>query len=528
MKTQPCGGRAIAPAPPDETLNCRRPIRLNTARKLRLKRALALFVASWATGCAVGPNFKSPAPPAVKGYTRHALTATVATPNVAGGKSQQFVSGMDIPAQWWTLFHSKPLNALIERSLANNPDVKAAQAALTVAHENMLAQRGVFFPSAAANFAASRHKTPSLIAPFTNISSAVGYTYYSFYTPQVTVTYMPDVFGLNRRTAESLGAQEQSARFAALAAYISLSANVAGAAIQEASLRAQIDATRQLIKTSSDLLDIVRFQFEKGAASQVEVAAQEAQVAQFTAALPPLLKQLAQQRDLLAALAGTFPSQGPPEEFNLDTLQLPAELPVSLPSQLVEHRPDVRQAEANLHAASAQIGVAVANRLPSLSLTADAGSIATAASRIFGPGSSFWDLGLNLTHPLFDGGTLLHQERAARATYVQSAEQYRSTVLAAFQNVADTLNALEQDARALKAAAAAEQAAKTSLDLTGQQLKFGLIAYSALLTAQQTYQQAVINLVQARASRYADTVALFQALGGGWWNSPALARNSHD
>lgn len=529
MKKQPFGGCAHAPVSPGHRLHgASIEIQLNAARLPGLWRYAALLLACLAGGCAVGPNFKRPAPPSVKGYTPQPLTDTVATPNVAGGKSQRFISGLDIPAQWWTLFHSKSLNSLVERSLANNPDVKAAQAALTVAHENMLAQRGVFLPNIAGSFAASRHRTPNLISPFTTTSSAAGSVYYSFYTPQVTVSYMPDVFGLNRRTAESLAAQEQSARFAALATYISLSANVAGAAIQEASLRAQIDATRQLIKTSSDLLDIVRFQLEKGAASQVEVAAQEAQLAQFTAALPPLLRQLAQQRDLLAALAGTFPSQAPPEQFDLDSLQLPAELPVSLPAQLIEHRPDVRQAEANLHAASAQIGVAIANRLPNLSLTADAGSIAVAASRMFGPGTGFWDLGLNLAQPLFDGGTLLHQERAARAAYVQSAQQYHSTVLAAFQNVADTLNALEQDAQALKAAAEAERAAKTSLDLTEQQLKYGLVAYPALLAAQQSYQQALINLVQARASRYADTVALFQALGGGWWNGPSIARNSNE
>jgi NodT family efflux transporter outer membrane factor (OMF) lipoprotein len=356
----------------------------------------------------------------------------------------------------------------------------------------------------------------------------VGFTYYSLYTPQLTISYMPDVFGLNRRTGESLQAQEQAVRFTAVATYITLSANVVAAAIQEASLRAQIDATQQLVKINSDLLQIVRYQFEKGAASQVDVAAQEAQVALVTAAMPPLRKQLAQQRDLLAVLAGGFPSQQPPEQFELSTLQLPESLPVSLPSQLVEHRPDVLQAEANLHAASAQIGVAIANRLPNLSLTADAGSIATAAARMFGSGTGFWDLGANLAQPLFDGGTLLHQERAARAAYVQAAQQYRGTVLTAFQNVADTLNALEEDAQALKAASASEKAAKTSLDLIEQQLKFGLVAYSALLSAEQVYQQAAISLVQAQATRYADTAALFQALGGGWWNLPALARNEHE
>src|SRR6185312_11663983 len=461
-----------------------------------------LLLAFWAGGCMVGPNFKRPAAPQVKGYTAAPLNPTVATPNIAGGQSQHFVKGLDIPGQWWTLFHSKPLNALIERSLANNPDVEAAQAALTVAHEDVLAQRGVFFPTLTGSLPIQRSKTPNLFSPFVTTSTAKGFTYYSLYTPQVAVSYMPDVWGLNRRTAESLQAQEQGARFAAEAPYITLSANVANAAIQEASLRAQIAATQQIIKINSDLLEIIRFQFEKGAASQVDVAAQEAQLAQINALLPPLRKQLAQVRDLLAVLAGEFPSEGMAEQFELASLQLPQELPVSLPSKLVEHRPDVLQAEANLHAASAQIGIAVANRLPNLTLTADAGSIATAAAKMFSSGTGFGDLALNLAEPLFDGGTLLHQERAARAAYVQAAQQYRSTVLAAFQNVADSLNALEEDADALKAAAAAEQAAHASLDLSEQQLKYGLIAYSALLSAQQTYQQALVNLVQARANRF--------------------------
>ena len=491
-------------------------------------RLLAVLCFAAVAGCTVGPNFSRPAAPQVHGYTVQPLAPTSSTPNVTGGEAQHFVQGLDIPSEWWAVFHSTPLNALIERALVNNPDVKAAQAALTVAHENVLAHRGASYPTITAGFAASRHLTPNVISPIATQSGAAGSSYYSFYTPQLTVSYVPDVFGLNRRTDESLEAQEQAVRFAAVATYITLSSNIAGAAIQEASLREQIGATNQLIKINSDLLEIVRYQFEKGTASQVDVAAQEAQLAQVTATLPPLRKQLAQQRDLLTALSGGFPSEGLPEKFELSALQLPSALPVSLPAQVVNHRPDVRQAEANLHVASAQIGIAVANRLPNLTLTADAGSIALAATGVFGKDTGFSDLGMSLTQPLFDGGNLLHQERAARAAYVQAAEQYRSTVLTAFQDIADTLNALGEDAEALKTAAAAEEAARASLELTEQQLKFGLIPYSAQLTAQQAYQQALINLAQARASRYADTVALFQALGGGWWNDPSLTKSDHD
>jgi NodT family efflux transporter outer membrane factor (OMF) lipoprotein len=348
--------------------------------------------------------------------------------------------------------------------------------------------------------------------------TANGALTYSLYTPQVSVSFVPDVFGLNRRTVESLVAQEQQARFDLAATHIALSSNVAAAAIQEGSLRAQIDATRELIRINTDMLNILRDQFAKGYVSRLDVAAQESQLAQVTATLPPLLKQLAQQRDLLAALSGGFPSQDLPEKFELSSLQLPEELPVSLPSQLVEQRPDVRQAEENLHSASALIGVAVANRLPSFALTGDAGSMALVFTRMFSGGTGFWDLGGGVTQTVFDGGTLLHKERAAKAAYVQASEQYRSTVIVAFQNVADTLNALEQDADGLKTAASARDAANVTLDLTNKQYQTGYANYLALLSAEQVYQQAVMNLVQAQTNRYADTAALFQALGGGWWN----------
>ncbi|MGO9519937.1 MAG: efflux transporter outer membrane subunit, partial [Candidatus Korobacteraceae bacterium] len=341
---------------------------------------------------------------------------------------------------------------------------------------------------------------------------------YSLYTPEVTISYVPDVFGLNRRTVESLQAQEQQARFALVATHITLSANVAAGAIQEASLRAQIDATHELIDINTHMLQILRNQYAKGYVSRLDVAAQESQLAQVAATLPPLLKQLAQQRDLLAALSGGFPNQDLPEKFELSTLQLPQELPLSLPSQLVEQRPDVCQAEENLHSASAQIGIARANRLPSFALTADAGSMAVVFSRLFTGGTGFWDIGAGVTQPIFQGGTLLHRERAARAAYTQAAEQYRSTVLTAFQNVAYTLNALQQDADGLKAAAAAKDASSITLDLAKKHFQSGYANYLALLSAEQAYQQAVINLAQAQANRYADTAALFQALGGGWWN----------
>jgi NodT family efflux transporter outer membrane factor (OMF) lipoprotein len=350
---------------------------------------------------------------------------------------------------------------------------------------------------------------------------------YGLVTPQLSISYVPDVFGLNRRTVESATAQAQAARFQMIAAHVTLANNVVVAAIQESSLKSQIDATRQLIGLNTQSVQILRLQLAKGYADRLDVAAAESQLAQVTATLPPLLKQLGQQRDLLAVLTGRFPSQASAQPIDMESLKLPIDLPVSLPSLLVAQRPDVLQAEANLHVASAQIGVAVASRLPNIQLTADAGSTALAIGQVFGPGTGFWSLGAALAAPIFDGGALLHRQRAAKAAYVQAAEQYRSTVLTAFQNVADTLTAIEQDAEGLKAAASASSAAEITLALSKRQWRDGKASYLSLLAAEQSYQQARINVVQAQANRFADSAALFQALGGGWWRRADLAGGAH-
>lgn len=474
-------------------------------------------------GCAVGPNFQRPAAPDVSGYTEHAIAGTVATNGVAGGEAQRFFKGSDIPGDWWTLFHSTQLNALIEQSLANNPDLKAAQAALLVAHENVRAQRGAYYPSVSAGVSATRQQDPpGALAPVPSSNAFL----YNLITPQVSVSYVPDVFGLNRRTVESVKAQEQAARFQMIAVDITLSANVAAAAIQEASLQTQVDATRELIDINAKSVGILQYQFSKGYVGGLDLSAQKAQLAQVSATLPPLLKQLAQQHNLMAVLTGRFPSQAPMDHFALSSLQLPQDLPISLPSALVAQRPDVLQAEANMHAASAQVGIATANRLPNITLTADVGSTALAIGRVFSAGSGFWSLGAAIAAPIFNGGTLLHQQRAAKAAYEQAVQQYRSTVLTAFQNVADTLAALEQDAEGLKAAASAQEQASVTLDLSQRQRKDGYGSYLTLLTAEQAYQQARINLVQAQATRFADTAALFQALGGGWWRRADLVHDT--
>jgi len=492
---------------------------VNRSRSLSSKTGLLAAALVLVCGCAVGPDFKRPAAPEASGYGNTAV-ATTGVNDLAGGEAQRLLPGQDIPGQWWTLFHCQPLNDLIDRALKANPDVKAAQAALRVAREQVLAQRGAYLPSVDAALSAGRQKTSEDLSPTT----ASGALYFSLYTAQLNVSYVPDVFGLNRRTVESLTAHAEEARFALIATHLTLTSNLALAAVQEASLRAQIDATHELITINTDTLRILRNQYAAGYAGRLDVSAQESQLAQVEASLPPLLKQLAQQRHVLTPLSGSLPDKEMPETFEFSEMQLPQELPLTLPSKLVEQRPDVRQAEENLHAASAQIGVAVANRLPNITLTGNVGSSAVGPSQIFGAGTEFWDLGAGLTQPIFHGGTLLHQERAARAAYEEAAQSYRSTVLTAFQNVADTLTALTQDAEALKAASTAERSAAVTLDLTRKQQERGYASYLALLNAEQAYQQSLLVLIQARANRYADTAALFQALGGGWWNRADLAK----
>jgi len=330
---------------------------------------------------------------------------------------------------------------------------------------------------------------------------------------------------LNRRTVESLEAQTDAQRFQWEATYLTLTSNVVAAAIQEASLRGQIAATEEIITIETDLLAVLHRQNALGQIAEADVLAQDTALAQAQQALPPLQKQLAQQRNLLAALTGSLPDRQPTETFELSSLQLPTELPLSLPSKLVEQRPDIRAAEAALQAASAGIGIAIANRLPNITLSAAIGSSPAQLGKMFESGFGFWSIGGGLVEPLFDGFTLLHRERAARAAYDEAAALYRGTVITAFQNVADSLRALQSDADALQAAARAERSASQSLAITRKQLELGQISYLGLLTAEQAELQARTSLVQAQASRFADTAVLFQALGGGWWNRPSVAAN---
>jgi NodT family efflux transporter outer membrane factor (OMF) lipoprotein len=468
--------------------------------------ATMMFVAA----CAVGPDFHRPPSPGEAGYTAEPLPAETAAADVPGGAAQRFELGRDIVAQWWTLFHSPALSALIEQALATNPNLEAAQSALRQARENVAAGEGALYPAVIGNLSATRQKISGATIGIPGLASI-----FNVNTASVSVSYLLDVFGGTRRQVEALEAQKEFERFQLEAAYLTLASDVVVSVVQEASLRAQIAATQDIIEIEIQQLDVLQHQFELGGASRAAVLAQAATLAQTRATLPPLAKQLAQTRNAIAALVGRFPNNPPEDVFELSALDLPQELPVSLPAQLVEQRPDIRSAQALLHSASAEVGVATANLLPQITLTGQYGAISTGNPL---SAVNIWSIGAGVAQPLFRGGELVHARRAAVAAYEEAAAQYRSTVLTAFQNVADVLRALQSDADALNAELAAERAAADSLDISRRQFQLGAINYLLLLNAQQTYEQAHVALVQTQANRYADTAALFQALGGGWWN----------
>ncbi len=484
--------------------------------------ACAAVLAGSLTSCAVGPDFKTPeAPPDARFVAAGQLPAqTVAAP-LPGGEAQRFVDGLDIPGQWWTLFKSPELNALIERALKNSPTLESAQAALRQANENLAAQRGAYYPSASAAVGSQRQKASGAAFGIPGFPSSY---FYNLDTATVNVAYTLDAFGGVRRQVEASLSQAEYRRFALEASYLTLTSNIVAAAVNEASLRAQIAATEQIGQSQETQLNIVIRRLGAGGASRADVLLQQATLQGTLATLPALRSQLAQQRNQLAAYTGALPAQYTGADINLDSLTMPQDLPVSLPSKFVEQRPDIREYSALLHQATAQVGIATANMLPQITLTGSLGQEAATWSNIFAAGSNVWGLIGSLTQPLFKGGELKHQRRAAIAAAQEAAADYKATVITAFENVSDTLYALKGDAEALAAEALAERTAADSLTLVQAQYKAGAASYVQVLSAQQTYQTAAVALVKARAQRFADTAALFQALGGGWWNrNEALA-----
>ncbi len=477
-------------------------------RRYFLPVLLSLLLA----GCMVGPNFHRPCAPNTKTYT-HAPQPTKTVGKTV--KTQYFVSKADIPGQWWTLYHSPALNNLIVKGLANSPNLAAAKASLRQAQYTYRAQWGnLMLPQVNGTFSAQRQRFSSA-----TIGDEFPSSIFNTFNATVNVSYTFDVFGASRRQLEALCAQVDYQNFQLQAAYLTLTSNIVTTTITIASLQAQIKATHELIQSQADQLAIVKKQFKLGGASRADVLSQDSQLASTTATLPPLQQSLAQSRHMLAILIGELPSESDIPMVELDALILPGKIPISIPSLLVRQRPDIRASEALLHAASAQVGVATANLYPQITLTGtNYGWTSPVLPHLINPANNIWGIGGQLLQPIFNGGALRYQRCAAIAAYEQAAAQYKQTVLQAFKNVADSLRAVENDAKLLQAQKWAEVSARDSLNLTLKQYRLGGVSYLNLLTAQRQYQQARIGRIQAQAARFNDTAALFQALGGGWWN----------
>lgn len=467
---------------------------------------LPLMAALLLGGCTVGPDFRPPAPPPVTGYVRGAMAPQ-------DNDAQRFIAGMPVPAQWWRQFGSARLNALVEQALAHNPDLAAAQAALRGARESVAAQQGFSYPTVTAGLSVNprRDATGTLASLQVN-----NQTYFTLISPQVTVSYAPDVFGLNKRAVESLEAQAEVQRYAGEATYTMLIANVVSAALRRAMLADMLASAQQQVAQDRDILALLQRQRAMGAASEVDIAAQDAALAHTEALLPALVAQIGVQDNLIAALTGSLPSQGGENAFRLSNFTLPRNLPLSLPSRLVDQRPDIRASQAQLHAASASLGVAMAARLPAVSLTAGLGTVASSLSSLFAPENLFWSLGAGAAGTLFDGGTLQHREKAAEAALDVAQASYRRVVINAFQDVADTLVALSQDTQAVMAADRSAQTASRALEVALRRQTLGAGSSLAVLNARHAVAAAQDAVIQSRAQRLQDSAALFTALGGDW------------
>lgn len=465
-------------------------------------------------GCAVGPDFVRPEAPAVSQYTQgQEPTKAVA----AEGQAQRFEHGAEIAADWWHLYRSPKLDALIKEAINQSPTLQSAQARLRQSQETLLAGYGAFFPQVGGTFSAARQRFTTAQFGAANAPGSI----FNLYNTSVTVSYLLDVFGGTRRTVEGLAAQADYQNYTAWGTYLTLLGNVVNTAVAQAAYRSQIDATEKLIDFQKEQLRLTETQFKAGTAPYANVVSLQSQLAATEATLPPLRQNLNKTNHLLAALTGRTPGEWAAPQLALADFTLPAELPVTLPSQLVRQRPDILAAEATLHTASANIGVATANLFPSFTLNAAYGQTATDVTKLFGTAANVWSLGATLAQPLFRGGTLWHQRKAAIEAYKASLSDYRQVVVTSFQQVADTLRAVEHDAETLKAQSAALAAAEQALQLIQANYQSGLANYLQVLTADSQYQQARLGYIQAQGLRLQDTAALFVALGGGWWHAAA-------
>ncbi len=460
----------------------------------------------------MGPDFTPAVAPQVSGYTAGVLSATVSADG-AGGAAQRFAPGADVSGAWWRVLRSRQIEAFVREAVDNHPDLAAAQAALRQAREVAAADTSALLPSISGDASVTRNRVSSAQSGLAGPASL-----YTLYNTSVPVSFTPDIFGGKARGIEADLASAEYQRFQLEATYLTLTANVVSTAISDASYAAQIRVTEEQIDGQRQLVSLLEQQFALGAVSNADVLTQKAQLAQTVATLPPLQKSRAQNRNQLMAYLGRLPNQDKGEAVRLEDLRLPRDLPVSVPSLLVRQRPDIRAAESQVHQASANVGVATANMLPNVTLSASGGSSALALSALYGPQTAAWSVAASVAGPIFDAGSLFHTKESKVAALEQTSAQYRSTVITAFQNVADSLRAIQSDASLLKAQVDAERTAAESLAISRAQFKAGSTTFLTVINAEQTLLTARTNRVKAQASRYADTVALYQSLGGGWWN----------
>ena len=482
--------------------------------------ALGVAVGLALSACAVGPDFRAPdAPPvadASHAYTPAPLPAMAASGASAAYVPQHFVDGQDVSATWWEAFQSPALDALVQSALQHSPTVVAARAALRQAEENYRADYGSrVFPSVTGQLGAARQR----YALPQSAQIPAGYTA-NLFQGGLDLSYTLDIFGGTRRELEGVRAAIDYQRFQVEATWLSLTSSVVATAIQEASLRAQLKVTQDVVANANQSLKVINAQVQLGALARGALLQQQTLIAQQQAQIPPLEKALAQTRHQLAVLAGRLPGDAGLPTFDIDSLTLPRELPLSVPAALVRQRPDVRASEAQLHEASAQIGVATAALYPQITLSGGVNRQSFKIDKLFDTGTTGWSLAAGLVQPIFNGGALQARKRASVAAYDAAQAQYQSTVLNAFLSVANALRAIDTDADAVTANADADRLANEALDLVTRQYQLGAVSYLASLDAQRTVLSTRLALVQARAARFTDTAALFQALGGGWWNAP--------
>jgi len=478
---------------------------------LRLSVSLCLIYTLFIAGCAVGPNFKEPEAPAVDRYTSGEQPSSTIT---AEGEAQRFDQAVKLNADWWRLFNSPKLDAVMKDAFENNQTLKSAEASLRQSQDNLRAGYGVFFPQIDAGAGASRQKSSPL-----SFSGNPSSTIFNLYSLAGTVSYTLDVFGGERRAVESLSAQVDVERYTVVSAYLTLSGNIVNTIIARAAYREQIKATEQTVELEQEQVDIAKAQAEAGIIPYSNVLSLESQLSATEANLPILKQQLSQADHLLAILTGRTPGEWTPPEVELADITLPSDLPLSLPSDLVRQRPDILASESQLHSASAGIGVATAALFPNFTLSGNYGYNTTKLENLSQNAVSLWSIGADIVAPIFHGGELWYQRKAAIEAYNQSLADYRETVLGAFQQVADTLRALEHDAEALKAQSDALKEADEALRLIEANYQAGIVDYLQVLIANYQLYQAKINYIQAEAQRLQDTVAFYVALGGGWWNA---------